>query len=206
MLELDHVMCLVPPDGNAPARLEAAGWRLDAGTVHAGQGTRNRRLPWSGQYLELLWIADLDEAQRAPLRLDRRADRARSGASPFGFGFRGSLPPALRDDYWRYDGLPMPVWVHRDDERAPERPLVFVLDFSGLERSLTGRDRGGKPAEPAAGRLRAVRHTGPQPAPLPPYDGPVIESAPGPHRLELTVDGGPAGGRVVVTDWLAVTG
>ena len=63
-MELDHVFCLVDPDDDWAARLGGAGWLLDAGSFHAGQGTRNRRLRWAGCYLELLWVHDVVEAPR----------------------------------------------------------------------------------------------------------------------------------------------
>src|SRR3954447_17013990 len=88
MLQLDHVFCFVPPDGDWAGRLTVAGWALDAGTVHEGQGSRNRRLAFAGQFLELVWLHDPELARANPLRLDRRAHGAGSGASPFGFGLR----------------------------------------------------------------------------------------------------------------------
>lgn len=59
-LELDHVFCMVNDLDQASERLERDRWVLDAGTVHAGQGTRNRRLAWQGQFLELLTVTDRD--------------------------------------------------------------------------------------------------------------------------------------------------
>ncbi len=88
-LALDHVFCVLDDPDQAVSRIERAGWVLDAGSVHAGQGTRNRRLLWREQYLELVWVADAVEARTTPLRLDRRVDRFTTGASPFGFGLRG---------------------------------------------------------------------------------------------------------------------
>ena len=181
MLELDHVFCFVPPDGDWAGRIAAAGWSLDAGTSHEGQGTRNRRLVLARQYLELVWVEDGDAARSNPLRLDRRADWARSGASPFGFGFRGLLELEEQPDFWPYDLLGLRIWVRRDDDRAP---LVFVLEIDPGERRRPGR------AEVPRSDLSAVRQIGPAPAALPAFDGPPIEHTPGDHRLELLIDGG----------------
>ena len=52
-LELDHIFCMVSRHDDAASRLEEDGWLLDAGTRHAGQGTRNRRLARPEPYLEL---------------------------------------------------------------------------------------------------------------------------------------------------------
>jgi hypothetical protein len=203
MLELDHVICMVDPHEDWAGRLESDGWPLDAGTTHPGQGTRNRRLLLREQFLELLWVEDEEEARRNSLRLDRRTDWRRTGASPFGFGLRGRLPDHLRRDYWLLGGLPMQVWVHRDNEEAPDRPLVFVLDVTPAASSaLRGRDRVGRPAAPpGTAGLVAVRHTGPAPARLPDFSGPAVEPGSGEHRLELIVDQGTS---ITITDVLAV--
>ncbi|HLM07551.1 MAG TPA: VOC family protein [Blastococcus sp.] len=181
MLELDHVLCMVTEAGSWARRLEAGGWWLDAGTAHPGQGTRNRRLIWDGQYLELAWIENGTEAGNNPLRLDRRADWRATGASPFGIGLRGRPAPAEEPAFWLYTDLGFPIWVHRDNEDRPERPLLFVLDLPAR--------RGAGPARPE-GRLLTVEHHGPAPADLPCFTGPSWTYRPGPHRLELFVDRG----------------
>jgi hypothetical protein len=196
MLELDHVFCFVPPSDDWADRLGAAGWSLDAGTAHEGQGTRDRRLPFAGQFLELVWVTDVAEARGNPLHLDRRADWQATGASPFGFGFRGLLDDADRAEFWPYDALGIRIWVHHDNERAPERPMVFVLEVD-----LAGRLPGRSPTSEARAHLVAVRHTGPAAAPLPVYDGPPVEHTPGAHGLDLVVDRGRA---VTATDLVSI--
>jgi hypothetical protein len=180
---------MAAPDGDWAQRLAGAGWSLDEGTAHPGQGTRNRRLIFAANYLELVWVADGAEAAANPVRLDRRADWRTTGASPFGFGFRGELAEEDLGDYWLYEALGIPIWIHRDNEQAPERPLVFVLP--AFER------RGGREA------LRAVRLTGPAPPRLPEHAGPAFTYAPGEHRLELEVGDGAA---LEVTELLVLTG
>jgi glyoxalase-like protein len=191
-LELDHIVCMVD-DLDQPSRvLERDGWVLDAGTVHVGQGTRNRRLAWPDHHLELLCVTDEREAGSSPLRLDRRARWSATGASPFGVGFRGVLAQTEQDDFWLYEEGGARIWIHRDNERAPERPLLFVLEASGdaMERR---RPRSGPPALLAhrpGGTLAEVRVNGPAPAPLPPYTGPPIVQSAGPPHLELVVGTG----------------
>jgi hypothetical protein len=180
---------MVAPDGDWAERLARAGWSLDEGTAHAGQGTRNRRVRWADSYLELVWVEHRAEAEANRVRLDRRADWHTTGASPFGFGFRGELPDGDRPDYWLYEDLGIPIWIHRDNELVPERPLVFVLPvFQRRE---------------GEGVLRSVRLTGPSPARLPAYAGPPVAYRRGPHRLELDAGDGPA---LRVSELLALTG
>ena len=73
--------------------------------------------------------ADRVEARSSPLRLDRCAEWTSTNASPFDFGHRGVLPDAYRDDFWLYEELGARIWMHRDNERDPTRPLVFVLEM-----------------------------------------------------------------------------
>jgi Glyoxalase-like domain len=114
-LAFDHVFCLVDDLDEAAMQLSAAGWSLDAGSAHAGQGTRNRRIASAERYPELLHVRDHDEAARNRLRLDRRV----TGASPIGIGLRGSLPLDSREEVWLYDELGVRIWVHHDNELAP---------------------------------------------------------------------------------------
>jgi hypothetical protein len=183
-LRLDHVFCFVADPAEAVARIEAAGWELDAGITHPGQGTRNRRLIFAEQYLELIWVHDPAEAAANPLRLDRRAAWKETGASPLGLAFLGR--PDDVAGFWLYDALGFPIWVREDDERAP---LVFALD-------VPPRDR---PRPPLALR-ELVAHAPVAPA-LPAYDGPPVRQVSGPHRLEVVLGDGPL---LEITDALAI--
>ena len=152
MLELDHVFYVVSDPALAAGRLEDDGWALDAGHAHPGQGTRNRRLLWREQYLELLWVTDRVEVHANPLRLDRRADWLTTGASPIGLAFRGQLEPAHREAFWLYDALGPRIWVHRDNERSPDRPLILVLETS--DEDVERRRRRLTTSQPVVNRLR----------------------------------------------------
>jgi len=188
LLELDHVFCMMTAPGPAVRRLEDDGWVLDAGQAHRGQGTRNRRLAWREQFFELVWVTDAAEARANPLRLDRRADWTTTGASPVGLAFRGQIDPTHSAEFWLYDVLGPRIWIHRDNERSPERPLVFVLETA--EEEMKQRRLGA--AMPAVaqrrpGELREVRVRGPSAPRLPPFAGPPIVHVQGSHLLELVV-------------------
>lgn len=204
VLELDHVFCMVADPGQAARRLEDAGWVLDAGQAHRGQGTRNRRLVWPEQFFELVWVTDVGEASSNPLRLDRRADWATTGASPFGLGFRGWIRPQESDEFWLYDALGPRIWIHRDNERFPERPLVFVLELSVEEMEQRRRrvDISIAVGDGQPGELREIRIYGPSAPSLPAFAGPPVSHLPGPHLLELVV--GDDGRVQTVNDALAI--
>ena len=190
VLELDHVFSFVTDPRQVARRLEDDGWVLDPGQAHSGQGTRNRRLAWPEQYFELLWLADLAEARVNALRLDCRADWTTTGASPLGLGFRGQIEPAQSDEFWPYDALGPRIWIHRDNERFPERPLVFVLEAGEQEREQR-RKRVWMPEASAhrhPGELREVHVRGPSAPSVPPFSGPPIAYERGTHQLELVVD------------------
>jgi len=179
VLALDHVFCFVAAPGPAARRLEAAGWTLDAGQAHRGQGTRNRRLIWPGVFFELLWVEDIEEARANPLRLDLRAAWASTGASPVGIAFRGRLEPAAREAYWPYEALGPRIWIPRAE--VPERPLAFVIEAD--EEVMAMRRRAQASVQP--GLLEEVRVGAPAAPVLPPHSGPPVVHVPGPHRLEL---------------------
>lgn len=195
MLELDHVFCMVDAHDDWAHRLESSGWLSREGTAHPGQGTRNRRLPLGDQYLELVWVQDRGAAEHNRLALHRRADWSDTGASPFGFGFRGHLDEAQRRQFWLYDSLGFPIWIHHTNDTDPERPLVFVLELTDHDLNLRRRW--------SPRRLTTVRHTGPAPAALPPFVGPPIEFTPGPHHVELVTGSGQL---TVVTELLSLLG
>jgi catechol 2,3-dioxygenase-like lactoylglutathione lyase family enzyme len=67
-VRIDHVIYYTRDLDAAAARLEARlGLAVLAGGRHDGLGTHNRIVPLGGGYLELLAVADADEAARSPL-------------------------------------------------------------------------------------------------------------------------------------------
>jgi len=189
VLELDHVFCIVTDPVEAVRRLEDDGWALDAGQAHRGQGTRNRRLVWREQFFELVWVTDAAEARANPVRIDRRAEWTTTGASPFGLAFRGQIDPAHLAEFWLYDVLGPRIWIHRDNERLPQRPLVFVLEAAAeeMEQRRARVARSGAVTRGRRGDLREIRVRGPSPPCLPPFAGPPVVCLEGSHLLELVV-------------------
>jgi hypothetical protein len=142
-----------------------------------------------------VWVTDAAEARANPLRLDRRAGWATTGASPVGLGFRGLVDAADSDAFWLYDALGPRIWIHRDNERAPERPLVFVLEAT--EDEMRRRRLWGSASAAVGhrhpGALREIRVGGPCAPSLPAFAGPPILHVESPQMLELVVgDGGRA--------------
>jgi hypothetical protein len=67
-VRIDHVIVAAEDLDSAAIRLEAEhGLRAAGGGRHEGLGTHNRIVPLGGGYLELLAVADPDEAERSPL-------------------------------------------------------------------------------------------------------------------------------------------
>lgn len=65
-LRIDHVIIAATDPDAAAARLEAEyGLRAAGGGRHEGFGTHNRIVPLGGGYLEILGVADPDEAARS---------------------------------------------------------------------------------------------------------------------------------------------
>jgi glyoxalase-like protein len=192
VLELDHVYCFVDPAGDWAARVAARGWRLDDGTEHAGQGTRNRRLCFAEQFFEFLWISSRSDAETSPLRLDRRADWRATGACPFGICLRGDLGDHA--GFWPYRAPYAPgltMWIHHGDEA---QPAVFGFDAAPdqLER-LRPRSRfAATPEVINPGAIREVRLQ----LPVTPQAVlvrliPPVVLRPGPPRLQMVLGGEP---------------
>ncbi len=193
-LSFDHVLCIVDDLDLAATRITEAGWKLDHGSVHAGQGTHNRRLVGPTHYLELLHVNDHVEAARNRLRLDRRASWRTTGASPFGIGLRGQIPTQCRADFWLYDELGVRIRVHHDNEHAPQRPLVFALELSAeqlRQRAVRTAAAHNAPRQNPL-TIRHLQTTGREPPHLPPYTGPPITHTRGAPHLHVETGVGPA--------------
>jgi hypothetical protein len=154
MLELDHVILFGRGVDDAP--LEVAGFTLEPGRRHLGQGTRNRRICFARNYLEILWIEDLAEVVNRGLDFEGRCAGA-PGACRVGVVLRGRLPDDVRDRVVPYELPDAPgVWlqlvagpvaapfvaVFETDDLAAMHPARRI-DASFLEHpcSATGIER-----------------------------------------------------------------
>jgi hypothetical protein len=161
-LAIDHLFCFVDPAADWVARLSDAGWVLDEGVEHVGQGTRNRRLWLPDHYLEFIWLSSRTDAANNPVRLDRRADWRTTGACPFGIGLRGQLDEELRAECWAYHppyARGACIWIHGSNEMEPAAPLVFVMEAPAevIERSRPKNRLADKPHLLAHARSGTIR-------------------------------------------------
>ncbi len=165
-LELDHVFSFIEPSPVWEAALAAVGLVVEAGTYHHGQGTRNRRVCFRAQYLELVWVSDAREAAANLLRLDRRANWKTTGASPFGLGLRGQLPAQFAREFFSYRPRYAPnsqVWIHNDNRDEPSHPLLFVFETGTSGESMLPKNRFAPEAfnhRPARHGIKSIRFTG----------------------------------------------
>lgn len=143
-LEVDHafIACAAgAPEGDALLR---AGFVEGSANTHPGQGTANRRFYFENFMLELIWVADLADAQSAQTRRTRlweRWSQRHSGSSPFGIVFRaaGPLDSAAPFPTWDYHPsyLPPGVAIQIAAGTALHEPELFYLPFLRQSGAVT---------------------------------------------------------------------
>ena len=117
---LDHIFCFCEPQLVRESEIATeAGFTFNPVNRHLGQGTANRAIIFEENYLELIFIDSFVDAQKNPLRLDKRADWQKTAASPFGICLRGSISENERPEFWEYhppywpDGV---IFIHKSNE------------------------------------------------------------------------------------------
>ena len=98
-LRIDHVIFAATDLDAAAARIEAEyGLRAAGGGRHEGLGTHNRIVPLGGGYLEILGVADPDEAARSQLgrALADRIAQVRDGLMGWAVAVDDVVPVAER--------------------------------------------------------------------------------------------------------------
>ena len=150
---VDHVFVFCRPGAPEAARLEAAGLRAGAQRRHEGQGTANTCFHFGDAMLELLWVADEQEARLPhvqPLGLVERWRWRETGACPLGVCVHTDVGAAP----------PFPAWDYAPAFMPKERPIRMACNSGIVGEPLLfalqiGVDR---PAAPLAEHpLRALR-------------------------------------------------
>jgi hypothetical protein len=164
VLVLDHAFVCVHPGHADAKRMRELGFTSEFQRGHAGQGTANDLVLFDENYLELLYLADRDEAERSRVRLDRRCEWKSSGASPFGIALRGPKPSTVAWTAYTLVGLSHPIWLATQTLEDPALPLIFLFDQP--EQRPAGPQTWGVPGEQfahacGAARIAGVRVEGP---------------------------------------------
>lgn len=124
-MHLDHIFCMIAPNGPEIAALEAAGLHVTYRRIHHGQGTANACFVFDNAFLELLWVtseADARSPAIARTGLWERSNWRTTHACPFGIAWRGQTNSI---DTWAFappylpSGVSIPVAIAGDDFRQP---------------------------------------------------------------------------------------
>jgi hypothetical protein len=166
-VELDHVIFFCGAGAPEAEALLSRGLQEGSGNRHPGQGTINRRFFFGNVYLELLWVENFAEAQRAEVLrtgLWERWQSRATGGCPFGLVFRPRVPGQPSPfPSWSYVPQYFPAGFSIDvalDIPASE-PLLFYLPFA---RSPRAKERDPVPGGAQVGTICAttlhLMHTG----------------------------------------------
>jgi Glyoxalase-like domain len=138
---VDHAFigCKVgAPEADELLRL---GFAEGSANTHPGQGTANRRFFFANFMLELIWVADPQEALSDRTRRTRLWDRCQgdNGVSPFGIIFRSSVVPPASPPFatWSYRPIYLPpdLAIQIAEGTTLDEPELFYLPF--LRRATT---------------------------------------------------------------------
>jgi hypothetical protein len=174
-LFVDHVFMLVDSAEAGPTVevLSQKGLTPSSRRSHGRLGTSNVFFCFDNIFLEILWIVNPEDAAQSPLgrQLMDRVDQRRSGACPFGIGFRTTD---------RSDSLPFETWIYQPPGDAglvndvpiavsssdPSQPLLFRAQRAKrpdewVDGNAGERQRPGGYSEVAGLRLRTLTQPDP---------------------------------------------
>jgi hypothetical protein len=155
MLELDHVICFVADRAEVPL----PGFIVDDGRVHTGQGTRNVRVAFERNYLEVAWVEVAAEVIARGLDFVARCARP-ARACPFGCVLRGTIAEPARA---RFVAYPLPdapgMVLQLLANQPPEAPFIAVFEVGDLEAMWPQRRMPSARIAHPNGATRIVRAT-----------------------------------------------
>jgi len=142
-MELDHIFIFTQKHDRLADSLKAFGLSEGTPNTHSGQGTACRRFFFHNAYLELVWIANEEEARNsafAKAKLWERSQYHFTNYCPFGLCFRTKSQPGkpftlLFDDGWRYYSPFLPEGQFANiapNESFATEPLLFEMPFFGI--------------------------------------------------------------------------
>jgi hypothetical protein len=185
VLELDHVIRFVP----GPDLVDLTGFTVEPGRVHTGQGTRNVRVMFDRNFIEVLWIEHASEVAARGLDFIARCARPAT-AVPFGCVLRGEIPAAARARFVAYalPGAPGVELMLVADQR-PDAPFLAVFETLDREGKWPARRIAPAYLAHACGATRVVRATFTSPRVPELAEVVDVRFEPGPPRLELELGG-----------------
>ena len=202
-MELDHVFILCASGAPEADALVTLGLTEGSSNSHKGQGTACRRFFFDRMYLELLWVANPEEARSAlarPTGLWDRWSGRHDQACPLGI----VVAPSAGEDA---EHPPFEAWRYHPPYMPPDLSLYVAADAPLSEPACfwlgVHRGRRGFPSEPTSHRLgtrvtKVVAGTPTGAAASPSLRaietaGLVTVAASDTYVLDLTIDGGGSG-------------
>jgi hypothetical protein len=184
VLELDHVIRFVPREDAA----DVNGFTPGPGRVHTGQGTRNMRVMFDRNYLEIAWIEKPDEVVARGLDFVGRCARPAT-ATPFGCVLRGAIAETDRALFVQYELPDAPgVVLHLLANQSADAPFVAVFEVADCAARWPSRHVGPESAPHPNGATRIVRATFTALA-VPPIEAADVRFVSGAPRLVLDLGG-----------------
>ncbi len=172
-----------------PEAADLSGFTIEPGRVHTGQGTRNVRVVFDRNYLEIAWIEHPGEVFARGLDFVGRCARPYT-AYPFGCVLRGTIPAPDRARFVPYELPDAPGVVLQLLATQPaDAPFLAVFEVAaGKDRWPAHRTSPVYLTHPN-GATRIVRATFTCPGPPPFHELDDLRFVSGEPRLDLDLGG-----------------
>lgn len=133
-IEIDHIFTIVN-QGFEHNLSEELNSQIKLKRTHTGQGTSARFLPFERNYLEFIWLSNLEESKGNQLKLYKRF---MANQCPFGIAFPGKIEDEFKNDFIEYNPSysigSTKILIHRSHFEDFSIPMLFVMDL-GVEHS-----------------------------------------------------------------------